>query len=467
MSKFIHNVSASAKTFQGQEIAPNAFFQIPLNLEDDYASDENLISDIVGGAVFMSRNGTTDITDGIDVQIAFLFSIDIEAIKEELLENNRFKVDVIGSLENGRVKTSSADTTPDFLESKIEALNSKTSVTKDNEVLKIGVVPSNINTSELNNDASFINASQAPVQQADIANFENTTQLNARDVNNRNRANHSGSQPASSIQNFGNEVRNEQTVTSLTLDQVTDVLTFEKEDGTTDAINLAIYKDNTNLAQIVSGTLNQATGVVTFTRDDNSTFTVDFSSLNDQAAINQAINAHEQSIANHNDIDISGILNGQTIVWNGSTFVAGTVNAAPFTDRARTNTPAATQSTSYQNYLRLTVNVPETGLYEIKWDSTWSLNNTQSNFLARVQIDDTNTIDEFAREPQDAGGVGILVDSLEGASFNSGTDQRYKYNGFEEVILTQGQHTVDLDLACQTANQRATFYRGIIKITKA
>jgi hypothetical protein len=139
----------------------------------------------------------------------------------------------------------------------------------------------------------------APVQVSDIADFETTTQLNNRDVANRNRANHQGSQPASTISDFASQVVANQTVTNLVFNNTTKILSYTNELGNTVNVDLTQFLDDTNLARILNGTLNAATGIATFTRDDGSTFTVDFSSLNDQAAIGAAIAAHEAASDPH------------------------------------------------------------------------------------------------------------------------------------------------------------------------
>ena len=56
----------------------------------------------------------------------------------------------------------------------------------------------------------------APVQTSDIANFETTTELNTRDTNNRNRSNHTGTQPASTISDFDTQVSNNTAVAANT-----------------------------------------------------------------------------------------------------------------------------------------------------------------------------------------------------------------------------------------------------------
>lgn len=51
-----------------------------------------------------------------------------------------------------------------------------------------------------------LNLADTAVQPADIASFETTTQLNTRDTNNRNRANHTGTQLAATISDFASAV---------------------------------------------------------------------------------------------------------------------------------------------------------------------------------------------------------------------------------------------------------------------
>lgn len=109
--------------------------------------------------------------------------------------------------------------------------------------------------------------------------YETPAQLSARDTANRDRANHTGTQTASTISDFTAAVQAAETTTSLVL--VGNILTYTDEDGVVTNIDLSLYLDDTNLARIVSGTLNPTTGFVTFTRDDSSTFTIDFSPLLD------------------------------------------------------------------------------------------------------------------------------------------------------------------------------------------
>ena len=141
----------------------------------------------------------------------------------------RIQVDVVGTLGDAKVLVSTDDADSAFLEDKIEALDNKVSVTTDNpggtETLKIAIVPGNIGTSELNNDANFINASGAPVQPSDLTDFETTSELNNRDANNRVRSNHTGTQLASTISDFASAVQAAETTTSLSFNNTTKILT--------------------------------------------------------------------------------------------------------------------------------------------------------------------------------------------------------------------------------------------------
>lgn len=121
----------------------------------------------------------------------------------------------------------------------------------------------------------------------DALPFDNPHQVNKAQVglgsvpniDATDRANHTGTQLANTISDFAAQVAIDETTTSLSL--ASNILTYTDEDGIQTNIDLSLYLDDTNLARIVSGTLDSITGIVTFTRDDSSTFTIDFSPLLD------------------------------------------------------------------------------------------------------------------------------------------------------------------------------------------
>lgn len=74
MSKWIHNISEETKTYQGRPIEAGTFFQIPPNLEIEYADDDTLVDDltVVNPLVVMSKDGSTNLSGGGAKQVRFL-----------------------------------------------------------------------------------------------------------------------------------------------------------------------------------------------------------------------------------------------------------------------------------------------------------------------------------------------------------------------------------------------------------
>lgn len=60
MSKYIHNISGSIKTYHGAEIGDTSFYEIPLNLLVEFQTDISVLSDLLAGIIRMSSDGLTD-----------------------------------------------------------------------------------------------------------------------------------------------------------------------------------------------------------------------------------------------------------------------------------------------------------------------------------------------------------------------------------------------------------------------
>ena len=113
-------------------------------------------------------------------------------------------------------------------------------------------------------------ASAAPVQTSDINDFETTTQLNTRDTNNRSRANHTGTQTASTISDFDTEVANNSAVAANTAK-------ISYTDSAAVALNTAKVTNATHTGDVTGATaLTIANGVVD---SDNLSTTLDFGSI--------------------------------------------------------------------------------------------------------------------------------------------------------------------------------------------
>lgn len=77
MTRYIHNKSQSNKTYAGQTVTADSFYQVPENLIFEFSTDNNLLSDIANNIVAISEDGSTDITS-ISDQIDFLKTGNIE-----------------------------------------------------------------------------------------------------------------------------------------------------------------------------------------------------------------------------------------------------------------------------------------------------------------------------------------------------------------------------------------------------
>lgn len=354
MAKILINNTASPVLISdtGVTVPASGQFTIPAQDFPLFAASSDV--------VVLIGNGTLTVNDGLeDLEIAegvglIQGSFIQKDFIDDLKMNNRLKVDVSGSLGDGTVFVSATDGTQGRLDDKIVTGSSKVTKTignpGGNETLIIDIDPAEINTTDLNNDAGFITSGQAPVQPGDIADFETSTQLDARDAANRDRANHTGTQLASTISDFTTAVQAAETVTSLSL--AANTLSFTDENGTVTNLDLSIYLDDTNLARVVSGVLDANTGIITFTRDDSSTFTIDASALLDnqdasevpftptgnttstdvQAAIEELQSeidlntpkvSADGSVDTHSDVDVTTTPPnaGDVLAWDGSNFV--------------------------------------------------------------------------------------------------------------------------------------------------
>lgn len=125
---------------------------------------------------------------------------------------------------------------------------------------------------DASNPSNYIDSAGAPVQPSDIVNFETTIQLIIRDIANRNRTNHTGTQLSSTISDFTARVKIDETTTSLTVDSTGTLLTFNDEDGTANQIQTNVFGTeaqdfiNTNNVNISTTTPTVARSFTTSTK---------------------------------------------------------------------------------------------------------------------------------------------------------------------------------------------------------
>jgi hypothetical protein len=112
-----------------------------------------------------------------------------------------------------------------------------------------------------------------------------------------------------------------ETTTTLIADSANTKLVYTDETGTANDVDLSWAVDDTNLARITSGTVNGVTGVATFTRDDATTFTIDFSALFDDTNLTRIT---------------SGSVSGSTLTLNRSDATTVSVDVSSLLDNTDT-----------------------------------------------------------------------------------------------------------------------------------
>jgi len=137
-----------------------------------------------------------------------------------------------------------------------------------------------------------------------------------------------------------------------------------------------------------------------------------------------------------------------------------------------TNTAGGVNNTTTLTPLMtLNFTIAEDGEYPIDWSYTWSLNATNSDFIAQLVLDtvppsSADIIMDHVQEPQDSGGGGIALPNLNPppATINTGTDQRMPASGFTSRSLTAGDYSLTLSIACSAAGNEAAIYQGNLRV---
>jgi len=89
---------------------------------------------------------------------------------------------------------------------------------------------------------------------------------------------------------------------------------------------------------------------------------------------------------------------------------------------------SSTSNTSFQQKLRLTTSSLVGGTYRIGWYYNWNHDDSKSDFVCRVQIDDTIDIHLHRQEPHD-----------------KTSTQLFATSGFYHAVLSSGSHNIDID----------------------
>ncbi len=258
------------------------------------------------------------------------------------------------------------------------------------------------------------------VTEIDISDFETTTQLNTRDTNNRDRANHTGTQTASTISDFDTEVSNNTDVASSIKDNVAGEINAITEKATPVSADLILIEDSAdsnNKKKIQIGNLPGGGGTDADAIHDN--VAGEIAAITEKGTpVSADLLIIEDSADSNNKKRVQiGNLPG------GSSDPSSWMDRADWTDNTEyvnTTDDFVTEADAVPIDVTHTPNA--SGVYLITINFTWSVDTGTFDFLGELVCDNgaagtATTVRDFIRaEPKDAAGA-------DGGS--SGTDQRF------------------------------------------
>jgi hypothetical protein len=118
-----------------------------------------------------------------------------------------------------------------------------------------------------------------------------------------------------------------------------------------------------------------------------------------------------------------------------------------FFQQASSDVESTTTSTTFQNKVTLTTSSLVSGTYRIGWMYEWSYNSTNSNFQARVQLNNATDLMIHIQEPKDGA-----------------TNQFHQAGGFYYAVGISGVQTIDLDYSSSVVNSTSRIRRARLDI---
>ena len=138
----------------------------------------------------------------------------------------------------------------------------------------------------------------------------------------------------------------------------------------------------------------------------------------------------------------------KSFFFNGTVWVGGSVFGENYIYSESLGLSTVASTTFTEKLTIDAIGVPA-GTYRIAWNFTWYCTDANNDFRAQVQLNNSTTLWTMQQEPQDVG-----------------TDQRHPAAGFAKVVLTAGDHSLDLDYSRSAgtgtvgiANARMEFWR--------
>ncbi|MBU0579724.1 MAG: hypothetical protein KKA19_00990, partial [Candidatus Margulisbacteria bacterium] len=360
---------------------------------------------------------------------------------------------------------------------------------------------SNNNISQFNNDSAYVTAG-ATVGYATTASYSTTSGTSGTanysylsgTANYAITAGTAGSSLTSTTANYATSAGS-----SLTSSTANYALTANYVAGSVGTANYAVNADYASTANYTTTALTSITSNYSLTAGTSDTANYSYLSgtanyaLNAAASstANYAVNADYASTANY--ATTAGSVNtanyalvartaerltpnivAGTVTWNLPT-AQGTTNSYLQNDGlgnlswvtnsalvygsnfqyAQNNSVSTTFSTSFVQKLRLTTHNLPAGTYKISWSYAWNHDSQSNDFLARIEIDDSNTIMYHQEEPQDD----------QGSWGSTGSNQKFYNSGFAYLTLS-GVHTIDLDYRTDSSGDESSIWEARLEIVR-
>jgi len=305
--------------------------------------------------------------------------------------------------------------------------------------------------------------------------YETPAQLNARDTANRARANHTGTQPASTITGLAT-VATSGNHSDLALDDGTN------PHGTTKAdVGLGNAENTSDLDKPISTATQAALDLKYDASNPNGYETPAQLDARDTANRDRSNHTGTQlasTISNFATTVLNTILSGLVIV-DAVVSASDTVLSAIGKLQGQINNftanlfytdtaifPGLVNNTdSLEEYATFSPSVPVAGDYRIDWTYNWSLNAGANDFIAQIRVNGV-VIWDHIQEPKDAGGSGINLPNTGGGTTNTGTNQRHVICAHEVIALTAGSNDIEIYFRGSVNNDAAAIYRARMSIQK-
>jgi len=259
--------------------------------------------------------------------------------------------------------------------------------------------------------------------------------------------------------------------------------------GQTDANWQVVESNRDQATETVKGVAAISTVAEVNTGTDDTKFItpskLSNSQLQTDVTANNAKVSADGSIDTHSDVDTTNEakVTGQSLLrWNGSEWeswrpFSAKVSSANYSRPGQTTEGLINQTTTLEEYLRLTFTPRDDDNYLLSGYWERSLNDGSQDIIVVAEIREVvgdvlvATLSNVQVEPKDVGGGGLVLNTISGGviggNVNSGTNQRETDSFCDNVDLTGGtQYYLRIQWSGSNVNIEATLYKANLFVTQ-